>query len=725
MYATARNRWEELGRNARRSLRTNWSLFRKSKIGLAGLIVILAFVFMAAAAPLLTPYDPNKLAPSVDILRTDVSNVPLEAGRGWSAPVGITFGGPLTQVVTYNGNGTGVAVKVTTGAKGKVVGLVVQSTENITLPLGISLMKYEPYDNLSYLVLAGDRIDMLRADFRTIWSFSMGFQPLYRSDTWNSDQPGAKGTLLMATANATRLWLYAMAPRNPVFNPNAPKVFTHPAIIIPEGIVGDPTVIFLPQANLTEVIVPTRSGVTAYNITLVQEKGILGTNVKDIALGARLWNATMRDGESFSPLPGHTLTLLATNALVDLGKDKVAVVTSLGDVLAFHTRNGTLAWKSSPSVSLGGSFTPTGLYSAASKDTLALTGLRGKKGILTVLDPSTGRVGGKGQQYYVFPVPTSGTPTWIQGGLRWFVTTASGEFYVLDENLKLNATYRPPGVQGTPGVYLGNIFQTGQTQTGNYYGTVLKDSQLVMLLLPGQNIAPLPPGTYLSGNRYLLGTDEAGHDLWTWLVYGSQSELLLGVTASLFAVGLGTLVGLVAGYRGGVVDTLLMRLVDIFLALPGLVLILLLIVVLGPSIFNVVLIVGILSWAPISRVIRSVTLSLKNRAFVEAARVAGASDFRIVFRHVAPNVLPLTFLYMSITVSSAIILEALLAFLGFGDVSHITWGMSLQFLEISGHVLDAPWWLLPPGFAIFLLSLSFYLVGRAMDEIVNPKLRAR
>ena len=140
---------------------------------------------------------------------------------------------------------------------------------------------------------------------------------------------------------------------------------------------------------------------------------------------------------------------------------------------------------------------------------------------------------------------------------------------------------------------------------------------------------------------------------------------------------------------------------------------------------NIIIIIAILSWAGIARVIRSVTMSIKERAFVDAAIIAGASDSRLIFRHIAPNVLPYAFLYMTFNISGAIVTEAVLAFLGFGDGNYVTWGMMLQYLQISGHALDAPWWLLPPGVAITLLSLAFYLIGRAFDEVVNPRLRKR
>jgi ABC-type dipeptide/oligopeptide/nickel transport system permease subunit len=117
------------------------------------------------------------------------------------------------------------------------------------------------------------------------------------------------------------------------------------------------------------------------------------------------------------------------------------------------------------------------------------------------------------------------------------------------------------------------------------------------------------------------------------------------------------------------------------------------------------------------------TLSLKVRPYVEAARVAGASHTRIMFRHMLPNVLPLSFLYMTFGVTSAILIEASLSFLGFGDPSTVSWGMMLQWVWKTGHMFKAPYWLLPPGICISLITLAFYLIGRAMDEVLNPRLR--
>ena len=125
----------------------------------------------------------------------------------------------------------------------------------------------------------------------------------------------------------------------------------------------------------------------------------------------------------------------------------------------------------------------------------------------------------------------------------------------------------------------------------------------------------------------------------------------------------------------------------------------------------------------VSRVIRAQTLSLKQRPFIEAAKVAGASPLRIIFRHILPNVLPLSLLYMTFRVTSAIIIEAALSFLGFGDPGTVSWGMMLQWVWKTGNMFQAPYWLIPPGICISLLTLAFYMLGRAMEEVIDPRLR--
>lgn len=224
--------------------------------------------------------------------------------------------------------------------------------------------------------------------------------------------------------------------------------------------------------------------------------------------------------------------------------------------------------------------------------------------------------------------------------------------------------------------------------------------------------------------RHWLGTDFMGRDILSQLLTGARVAFMIGISAAFMAVAIGTLIGMLAGYFGRTADTLLMRLADIVMVLPGLLVILLLSSVVGQlSIWNLVIIIALFKWAGVSRVIRAQTLSLKVRPYIEAARVAGASHLRILLRHLLPNVLPLSFLYMTFGVTSAILIEAALSFLGFGDPSTVSWGMMLQWVWKTGHMFRAPYWLIPPGVCISLITLSFYLIGRAFDEILNPRLR--
>jgi len=224
--------------------------------------------------------------------------------------------------------------------------------------------------------------------------------------------------------------------------------------------------------------------------------------------------------------------------------------------------------------------------------------------------------------------------------------------------------------------------------------------------------------------RHWLGTDNVGRDIFAQLLEGSKVAFIVGLSSAFISIVIGTAVGMISGYAGGIVDTVLMRMADIIMVLPSLVILLILASIFGQfNIWLIVFIIAILRWPSVSRIIRSQTLSLKTRPFIEASRVAGASGFRIIFRHIMPNVLPLAFLYMTFRVTSAILVEAALSFLGFGDPSQVSWGMMLQWVWKTGHMFQAPYWLIPPGLCISLLTLAFYILGRAMDEVLDPRLR--
>lgn len=175
----------------------------------------------------------------------------------------------------------------------------------------------------------------------------------------------------------------------------------------------------------------------------------------------------------------------------------------------------------------------------------------------------------------------------------------------------------------------------------------------------------------------------------------------------------------------GVTDNLIMRFVDVVYGIPFLPFSLILVAILGPGVKNIILAIVLITWRNSSRVIRSQVLSLKNRTFIEAARLSGAGNARIIYKHIAPNVIPLSMVYVSTTMASAIMTESSLSFLGFGDPTQMSWGRILFSCYSSQAMFKAWWWMIPPGIAIAFLVLSGYLMGRAFEELANPKLRER
>jgi len=224
----------------------------------------------------------------------------------------------------------------------------------------------------------------------------------------------------------------------------------------------------------------------------------------------------------------------------------------------------------------------------------------------------------------------------------------------------------------------------------------------------------------------LLGVDHMGSDIWSQLVYGTRIALAIGLSAAFIAVVIGTSVGMIAGYLGGMVDEVLMRVVDVLLAVPTMPILIVLGALFGKSVFNVVILLALFSWMGIARIVRSQTLSLKERTFVEAAKASGASSGYIMLSHILPNTMPLIFANLVLRIPSAILTEASLSFLGLGDPRVPTWGRILQnSRQFGGFTKLAWWWLLPPGLALTFLSLAFVFIGNSVNEILNPRYRER
>lgn len=222
-----------------------------------------------------------------------------------------------------------------------------------------------------------------------------------------------------------------------------------------------------------------------------------------------------------------------------------------------------------------------------------------------------------------------------------------------------------------------------------------------------------------------LGTDNLGRPIYDQLVYGSQVSLLVGIAATLIAIVIGAVVGLAAGFFGGWVDSLLNRLSEWFLVIPFIPLAIVLAAILGPSLRNIIFVIGVTSWPVTARLIRAQVLTVKQRLYVERSRALGASSAHILGRHILPNVMPLVIANATLTVPIAILSETTLAFLGLGDPLRVSWGSMLEDAFSAGALgREAWWWYLPPGLCVIAVVLAFTLVGRALEAILDPRLRA-
>lgn len=221
---------------------------------------------------------------------------------------------------------------------------------------------------------------------------------------------------------------------------------------------------------------------------------------------------------------------------------------------------------------------------------------------------------------------------------------------------------------------------------------------------------------------YLLGTDVYGRDTWTRILYGLRVSLLIGLISTALAMILGSALGILAGYRGGWVDSLIMRIMDMLLAFPTLITGLFIVAVLGANFWNIVLAITVTILPKFARVARAPTIALKEREFVEAARALGYSDLRIMAVHIAPNVLGEVIVLASLWAAYAIRIEAYLSFIGLG-IAPPTPTLGTMIREGFEHILDSPFVSIYPGFAVLLVVLSLNLIGDGLRDAIDPKLR--
>ncbi|MFT4011073.1 MAG: ABC transporter permease [Nocardioidaceae bacterium] len=227
-------------------------------------------------------------------------------------------------------------------------------------------------------------------------------------------------------------------------------------------------------------------------------------------------------------------------------------------------------------------------------------------------------------------------------------------------------------------------------------------------------------------SHYWLGTDDSGRSVLTLCIWGARISLFVGLLATLISMVIGTTIGLMSGFFEGWPARLLYRFTEWFLVIPFLPLAIVLAAVLGRSLFIVSIVIGVTSWPSTALLIRSQTLSVKERPYLERARLLGSGRTHQMSRHILPNVMPMVFANTTLTIAVAILSETTLSFLGLGDPTRISWGSMLEDAFDVGAMTTGAWWfILPPGICVVLVVLSFTLIGQALEEIFNPRLRRR
>ncbi len=226
-------------------------------------------------------------------------------------------------------------------------------------------------------------------------------------------------------------------------------------------------------------------------------------------------------------------------------------------------------------------------------------------------------------------------------------------------------------------------------------------------------------------SAHWLGTDDAGKDVLTNFIYGSRVSLIVGFFASFISVFIGGTIGIIAGYFGGKVENALMRFTDIILVIPNLPLAVVLVALTKPSLINIIFVIGVLGWTGTARLVRSQTLTVKERKFVLRARAIGSGGFHIIRQHILPLVLPLMIANTVLVISLAILEESTLSFLGLADPTTISWGQMLNFAFSRGGVSAGAWWaLLAPGLGIVWVVLGCTLLGHGLENVINPRLES-
>jgi peptide/nickel transport system permease protein len=750
-----------------RLVQGSWSVFRRSRLGISGLSIVLAFAFIGILAPLISPYPTTFEAPESDRFVVHSYRHDVAPNLTYLPPIA----GPTTPLSSDRQGGMWI---INSAREGFILMDFVRETlEQNETPFDLGNMSYEfditqdfdygtepnaaPPLTAAYYMVPGQnsslqpgpsaqtgiiaffaRRDFVVADPFTqsiVYRETLSFDPL-----WTGQDPASEGDMLLR-------------PQERVFSIG---VFTRDVGPYRYFYAANPTAAVVFEVVYVHAEDPSPRGgriVLQRNVSLSAAPFVYYN--QDMVTSTDEYRSGLGQG-IFLPLANGTLEVYNVTGLLrgsiplTLGGEPATVGGSIG-----HSRTSFPALLYLPLRSA--SYTGIGIFDVATlrvagefrvpepswEPVGVATSYRGAATFAALYDPSA-------NESHVYRLNATGSASpQFQGEFpgriqtffevfersKVFVHTESGDIRMMSTTFGSGAVVPEAfPIRPTPatehvryaGALGGTLYGSGLVPA-ELYGlwTNAPAGETTLFQLLGTIRTPLPPGTYPSGNHYILGTDFRGGDILTQLFWGTQVAFIVGILAALVTVGIGTLIGLVAGYYGKLVDTLLMRTTDIFLVLPFLPLVIILGYILRPSIWVIILVIGIVGWPGVARVIRAQVLTLKERPFIDAARVSGASDTRLVFTHIAPNVLPFSFLYMSLFVAGAIITEAALSFLGLGDASVISWGGMLSSVLTFGGALSAWWWLLPPGLTITLLSLGFYLLGRGFDEVINPRLRRR
>jgi len=250
-----------------------------------------------------------------------------------------------------------------------------------------------------------------------------------------------------------------------------------------------------------------------------------------------------------------------------------------------------------------------------------------------------------------------------------------------------------------------------------------------VLLLIFAPILPIPSPTATTSQIdsppsliHLFGTNDLGEDMLSLCIWSIEISLITGIFAAIIIILIGLIIGIISGYYGGIIDEIFMRITDFFLVIPSLVLIIVITALFGANLFNVILIIGLLSWPTTARIVRSMTLSLKERQFIEAAKISNVPNFYIIFKHLFPNVFPVIIATGILNISGAIFTQASLVFLGVGNITDLSFGLLLHNAFEGGDIIGGFWWTsLFPGLFLTLIIIGFVFIGRSLEQILNPK----